>query len=249
MPVSVVIVCKNAAATIEQSVRSFLPVTDDIVVADTGSTDNTTEILQQLPVRFIQLPWQGYGATKNAASEFAANAWILSIDADEAASPTLIQSIKELSLSDADVVYGCKRLSFLGNTAIRFGDWGQDKVIRLFNKTKVQWDDAPVHEKLLLPSTGKLVWLTGVLHHYTASDIETFNTKQENYAKLMAEKYFAKGKQASVFKRYLSPAFTFINGYFLKGGILDGAAGFCIAMANARYTAKKYRFLRQMYKK
>ncbi len=249
MPVSVVIVCKNAEATIEKSVRSFIPLTTDIVVADTGSTDHTIDILEQLPVHLVRLPWQGYGATKNAASRFAKHAWILSVDSDETASSTLVQSIKSLQLADENVVYGCKRLSYLGNKAIRFGDWGNDKVIRLFNRNKVTWDDAPVHEKLLLPTNGRCCWIPGVLNHYTAPNITDFNLKQDRYARLMAAKYFAQNKKSGFLKQYFSPLFSFVNGYLFKGGILDGKAGFYIAIANARYTKMKYRFLAELYRK
>src|SRR5471030_1458777 len=105
-------------------------ITDDIVVVDNGSTDNTLDIAKMHGCRVFQYSWDGYGANKNKGIEVANYDWILSIDADEVPDMELVNSIHNLWLRNTETVYNIKFRSYFGEKRIRFGTWGRDHHIR-----------------------------------------------------------------------------------------------------------------------
>ncbi len=249
VPISVVIICKNAAGTIGRCIVAAMQICSDVVVVDGGSTDGTREIVEEAGARIIYHPWLGFGATKNAGAIHAKHDWILNIDSDETLSYELIKTIKQLSLQNKSLIYAIRRLNYLGEQSIHFGEWQNDWVIRLYHRHIVKWDDAPVHENLLIPLFVKVKRLNGTLHHHTANDIHSYQKKLDGYALLVADKYYARGKQAYWFNIWLSPPFVFFKNYLLRFGWLDRKAGWHIARAHAHYTFKKYKLLKNLYKK
>jgi len=243
--ISVVIVCRNGAKVIEETIKSFAGLTDDVLVYDNGSTDGTQEIVKETGAKLFEGAWEGFGKTKNKANALAKHDWILSLDADEAIDEELKKNLLDLDLSDEIRVYEIRFKNFLGNKWLRFGEWGNDKHIRLFNRQKVKWNDAEVHESLILPRETKIVSVKGNVLHKTASDIDEYKQKMIKYAELNAEKYFKLGKRATIFKMVFSAIFSFIKNYFFKLGFLDGAAGFHCAKINAQYTFLKYKKLKE----
>jgi glycosyltransferase involved in cell wall biosynthesis len=243
--ISVIIICRNAADTIEKTILSSFQLSGDVIVVDSGSTDGTLDIITQSSARLVQVEWMGYGATKNYGNALAQNDWICSLDADECLDPILCQALQQPGTLTADTIYSVKRLNYLGNKPIHFGEWRNDYVKRIFNRKIVSWDASDVHEKLVTPAGSKTVLLPGIIHHYTSPDIQTYRLKLDKYAALMASKYAARHKKAPWFKRYLSPVVSFIQNYLVKGGFLDGKSGLQIALANARYTFDKYNLLKK----
>lgn len=245
--ISVVIICKNEEGSIEKVLQSLQGLTDDVVVYDNGSTDSTIEKIRRFPVNLQQGHWEGFGQTKRKATSFARYNWILSLDADEAVDDQLKQSLMALSLEDDQVVYDIAFRNFLGDKYLRFGEWGGDHHIRLYNRTIVNWDDAPVHEQLLIPAGVSVIKLKGYVLHQTVKDMPDYSRKMTHYAMLNAEKYFRRGKKASWFKIRLSPGFTFIHYYLLRLGFLDGYPGYVCAKMTAWYTFLKYTRLRELW--
>jgi glycosyltransferase involved in cell wall biosynthesis len=248
LPVSVVIISYNASATMERTLRSACLLSDDITVVDSGSTDDTVAIAGKWGARVVQMEWKGFGANKNAGNAVAKYDWILSMDSDEVLSGVAIESIRMLGLTDVNAVYKIQRINYLSGQRIYFGEWRNDWTIRLFNRQVVQWDDALVHEQLLLPSSVKVHKIRGRLHHYTAPDIQAYNQKLDGYAALVAAKYFAKAEKGAGLKLYFSPAFSFLKFYILLGGWMDKKAGWQIAIAHARYSFKKYKKLHALHR-
>ena len=246
---SVVIVCKNGAAVIGETIKSFSGLTDDILIYDNGSTDDTKEMVNQSNARLIEGSWEGFGKTKNKANALAKHDWILSLDADESIDEQLKENLLQLNLADESKVYEFKFKNFLGDKWLRYGEWGNDKHIRLFNKKKISWNDADVHESLLLPTEVKVISIPGNVLHKTAPDITAYEKKMENYAALNAEKYFKQQKRSGSFKMFFSAVFSFIKNYFFKLGFLDGATGYHCARINARYTFLKYKGLNELWRK
>ncbi len=246
---SVVIICKNGAKVIGETIKSFSGLTDDILVFDNGSTDGTKEIVKQSNVRLVEGSWEGFGKTRNKANAFARYDWILSLDADEAIDEELKESLLKYDLSDEKMVFKFKFKNFLGNKWLRFGEWGDDKHIRLFNRKKIKWDDADVHESLLLPKDVKVISVAGYVLHKTAANFSEYQSKMENYAALNTEKYFKQQKRPVSLKMFFSAIFSFIKNYFFKLGFLDGATGYHCARINARYTFLKYKRLDELWSK
>jgi glycosyltransferase involved in cell wall biosynthesis len=242
--ISVVIICKDAARTMEKTLQSAFSVTDDVVVVDSGSTDGTIEIIAKIPARLTRINWNGYGDAKNTGNKMALHNWIFSLDADEWIDAQLVQSLKNSDLSDDNTVFTMQRLNYLGIKPIHYGEWSNDVVVRLFNKQNAEWDTTSVHEKLIIKNEGRTVRLKGVLHHYTSPCIKDYRLKLKKYAALMANKYYSKGKKAYWYKMFFAPVVNFIQNYIIKAGFLDGREGLQIALAHASYTFEKYKLLK-----
>ena len=246
MPLSVVIITKNEAHIIGKTLQSLQGITSNFVIVDSGSTDNTIEICKTFGANIIETTWDGYGQNKNKGIDAAKYNWILNLDADEAIDDKLKAAIIQLKLEDENTVYNFKFKNFFCNKWIRHGEWAGDKHIRLFNRNKIKWNNAAVHESLTLSSETKVVMLPGNILHYTTQNIDEYIKKTVAYAKLNATKYHLQGKQASFFKLRLAPGLTFFQHYILRLGFLDGWEGFLIAKTTAWYTFLKYSFLKEM---
>jgi glycosyltransferase involved in cell wall biosynthesis len=244
VPVSVVIITKNEAALIARCMQATSLITDDIVVIDNGSTDETLQIIGQYNCRLFQTNWCGYGANKNKGVALARYNWILSIDADELPDMELVTALHNIDLQDPNVAYDIKFRSYFGKKLIRFGNWGRDHHLRLFNRTTVKWSEPEVHEELILSSDITVKKIAGHLHHYSVQNIEECNSKAVYYARLSARQYHVMGKKATFTKLYLSPVFGFVKNYIFRFGFLDGAEGLDIALAIYKNTRLKYAYLR-----
>ncbi|MBB3054631.1 glycosyltransferase family 2 protein [Mucilaginibacter gotjawali] len=246
VPVSIVIITKNEAATIAACIEKCRLISDDIVVVDNDSIDGTPEIAGTYGCRIFKKTWDGYGANKNKGIALAKYDWILSIDADEMPDVELAISLHQLNFSDPCTVYDIKFRSYFGKKAIRYGSWGRDHHIRLFNRTLVKWSETVVHETLVMPQTIAIKKTVGYIHHYSVKDAAEYDIKGKFYAKLSAKKYFNNGKKANLVKLYISPAFGFIKNYICYLGFLDGKEGWEIAKATLRNTRRKYVYLSQL---
>ena len=238
--ISVVIVCRNEEDQIGRCLRSLEDLTDDVVVLDNGSTDNTKTIVRSTRARLVEDTWEGFGRTKNKATRLAKYDWILNLDADESIDRELKNSLMKLPLNNSEEVFEIKFKNFLGGKHLRFGEWGDDKHIRLFNRTHVNWNEAIVHEGLSMPRGVKIVRTEGYVLHYTAKDVAELADKMSRYALLNAAKYAAEGRRSSWINIYLAPIFSFVKYYLFKLGFADGLAGFVCARMSSYYTFIKY---------
>lgn len=246
---SVIILCKNEAACIGKTLKALEGLTDDVVLYDTGSTDETLSIARAAGATIHNSNWLGFGKTRQLSLGAAKYDWIFSLDADELMDETLKESLLNLNINDVSTVYRVKRKNFIGDKEIKFGEWGNDFQNRLFNRTTVNWDDAEVHETLLITGGVKLKSLKGALLHQSMTDTADYANKMVKYATLGAEKYFRIGKKSSWIKRNLAPGFTFFKYYFIRLGLLDGAAGYLCAKMASHYTYLKYTMLRELESK
>lgn len=246
--VSVVIICKNEADIISKTIASLRGLTDDIVVYDNGSTDETVLIAREAGARVFIGDWEGFGKTKMRANSMAKYEWILSLDADEMIDETLKASLLAMKFEE-NTAYRLQFKNFLGNKQIRYGEWGADSHIRLFNRQQVHWNEEAVHESLVIPSYIKIKKIQrGHILHRTMKDLNDYAKKMVHYATLSAQKYYSQGKKASWFKRTISPCFNFINYYFFRLGFLDGHEGYVCAKMTSHYTFLKYAMLRELWK-
>jgi len=243
IPVSVVIITKNEAECIADCIGMAKLITDDIVIVDNGSTDSTLHIAAMHGCNIYQHGWEGYGANKNLGIELAKYDWILSLDADEVPDMELVNSLHNLWLRNPETVYDIKFKSYFGDKQVRFGTWGRDHHIRLFNRNIVRWSDSIVHETLILPKAIRKKTLKGYVHHHSVNDAEECNQKAVLYAKLSAEKYFQTGRRSNFVNMYLSPLFVFVKSYILLLGFLDGKRGWAISRITYKNRWLKYHYL------
>ncbi len=244
--ISVIILTRNSEATVEKAINSASLISQDVLIVDSGSEDNTLTIASRLKARILYITWQGYGRARNAGAREVLYDDVFCLDSDEVITGELAAAIRRLK-PDPNTIYGCKRSNLLGTKIIKHGDWGSDTVYRLYNRQTTSWSLDEVHETLTGPRLKKKK-IKGTLLHYTAPDIVDFIKKQEQYAKLSAVRNFRKNKKASLIKSALAPSFHFLKNYILKLGFLDGREGRQIAIAGFNYTRQKYRELRKYWR-
>lgn len=242
--ISIVIITLNADASLAKVLRQAKKLSDDIIVIDSGSKDNTKTICNINEVQFIQHEWLGFGLQKNLGNDLAKNDWVLSIDADEVLSKQLIEELKLLDLNE-NKVYNIPFTNIYCGKEIKFGRWRNESHVRLFNKTQVQWNENKVHEALVY-NEKELVKLKGKILHYSMNSKAEHLAKAKKYAQLGAQRLHADGKKATFIKLYINPAFRFVKDYIFTLGFLDGRLGFQIAAIIAKETYWKYSALRKL---
>ena len=246
--ISVIIVCKNEAAIIGKTLQALEGLTDDIIIYDNGSTDETLSIAAQHQAIIHKGVWEGYGKTRQKSIAFAKYKWVLSLDADEIIDEELKKSLVSTTL-DENKVYAFHRKNFLNGKHLKYGEWGTDIQKRLFNREKINWDDAEVHESLVIPATTAVEKLPGAILHPSMKNMNDYAAKMVKYAQLGATKYFRKGKRSNWVLIRMAPGFTFLKYYILKGGFLDGYYGYTCARMASYYTFMKYTMLRELEQK
>lgn len=246
--ISAVIITLNEADNIEACISPLLSVVDEVLVIDSGSTDQTCAIAKKLGARVVNTQWQGYAATKNYGNRLAVNDWILSIDADEVISETLGKSIRSL-IMDSKKVYSLDRLTNFCGQWIKHSGWYPEWKTRLFNRKISQWKGDYVHEKLVHLEELQEEKIDGKLFHYSYKNLDDHWSRIQRYAKLSAQEMHAAGKHASFVKLWLSPAVRFFRTFVLKAGFLDGKNGWIISLRNAKLVRLKYKILQSLQQK
>ena len=235
---SVTVITKNETHNIEACLCS-VAFADQVIVLDSGSTDNTLEIAKALGAEVSSnADWQGFGVQKNRALALANSDWVLSIDADERVPPELQVEILAAIKSNAFDVYSFPRLSSYCGQYMHHSGWCPDRVTRLFRRHSARFSDDLVHEKILTSSKA------GVLHspllHESFRDLEAVLDKTNRYSSAGAKSLLSKRKTASVSKALGHGFWAFFRTYFLRLGFLDGRLGLVLAISNAEGTYYRY---------
>lgn len=229
LPLSLIVITKNEERNIGRCLASAAWI-KDIVVLDSGSTDQTAYIAQKNGARFFTGPWLGFGPQKQKAVDLAFNDWVLCLDADEALSEELSIEIQELFSSsqiDEFPAYRIPRLSFHLGRWIRHGGWHPDYQVKLFNRKEARYSDHKVHEQVMADRYGKLK--NSVLH-WVFMDLNHQVATNNRYSSLGAEELVLQSRLALIFKMLIKPPIKFIECYIWKRGFLDGLPGWIIAV-------------------
>lgn len=238
--ISAIIITKNEQKILPECLASLNWV-DEIIVVDSGSTDNTVAIAKAAGAQvFIHAEWQGFGKQKQLAQQYATKAWILAIDADEIVSSELKQSLLAmLEKPPENTLVEVNELTWVFGRFLRHSGWYYSHV-RVFPRQYTTYDDALVHEKIIHPVGANTVRLDGDLLHYSYRDLTHYLVKSAHYAKAWADMRQAKGKRSSITQGIIHAMGCFVKMYLLKRGFLDGKQGFLIAILSAHSTFLKY---------
>jgi glycosyltransferase involved in cell wall biosynthesis len=235
---SVTVITQNESHNIEACLRSVM-FADQLVVLDSGSTDDTLQIAQSLGAAVSVSPdWQGFGVQKNRAVALATSDWVLSLDADERVTPELQAEILACLKAPAFDVYSFPRLSSYCGQYMRHSGWYPDRVIRLFRRGSARFTDDLVHERVV--ADGQVGQLESPLLHESFRNFESVLDKVNRYSTAGAQGLMNRGKTASVGKAIGHGMWAFMRTYFLKLGFLDGRMGLVLAISNAEGTYYRY---------
>ena len=239
---SVVIITFNEERNIKRCLDSVAPVADEIIVVDSHSTDATEAICDRYDVKFFTQDWIGYIDQKNLANDLATCDLILSIDADEALSEKLAQSIQKIKNHNIENrAFSMNRLMNYCGKWIRHSGWYPDTKVRIFRRGQAEWTGKKVHETLSLATDTQIIHLDGDLLHYSFYSIEEHRRQNEKFARLSAEEIVESGKKTTLFKAYTHTVWRLIRDFIFKGGFLDGHTGLTICKINARGVWLKYK--------
>lgn len=235
---SVIIITLNEAKNIRACLES-ISWADEIIVVDSGSSDETTAICQEFSAKIlINSDWQGFGYQKNLALQQATGDWVLSLDADERVSPALRKTIEQtIALPTADAYMLPRQAYFLGK-AMRHGGWWPDYVLRLFRRDCGEFSNVLVHETVI--TQGKVAKLPQPLIHYSYVSLEQLLSKINQYSSAGAKQAKEKGKRGSLHKALGRGMWAFFRAYCLRAGFLDGSAGLIAAISKGEETYYRY---------
>ncbi len=236
-PFSVVIITLNAAQQLEACLQS-VSFADEIVIADSGSSDATAEIALKYGARVIVQPWLGFGPQKQFAVRQARNDWVLCLDADERVSDGLRASIVETLQQPAFTAYRMARSNRFMGRYLRHGEGYPDWSLRLFERHHARWSDDAVHEKVL--HDGPCGTLRGDLLHESAQSLAAYLDKQNRYTTLQAQTMHRAGHRAGLGQLLLSPLTRFVRFYFFRLGCLDGVPGLVHILIGCNNSFTKY---------
>ena len=226
----------------EKNVRACLESVawaDELVVVDSGSTDDTVAIAREFTDRVVVQEWLGHIAQSRFATDLASNRWVLSMDADERVSPALRDELLSLDLEHSSYdAYEMPRLHFFMQQWIRHSAWYPDYKIRLFRKDRCEWGGYAPHDKVQVP--GKTRKLKNELLHYIYTDIAHFSATKNSYSTLTALDHYKNGKRARLIDITLRPLYAFLYRYIVRLGVLDGLAGFTISIMESHAVFMKY---------
>lgn len=246
---SVTIITLNEEKNIERCIRSVQGLADEILVVDSYSTDRTPEICEQLGVRFIQHSFEGYVVQKNYALQQATYDCILSLDADEALSPQLYESIRAVKKNWTHDAYQFNRLTNYCGHWIKHCGWYPDAKLRLWDRRKGQWSGISIHESIKLSDNASVQHLKGDLLHYSYYSITQHVQQIDKFSSIGAAESFRKNKKCNFLLHIvLNPLFAFVQKYFMQLGMLDGFMGYIVCQNAAYYKFLKYVKLRELYK-
>jgi len=236
--ISVTVITLNEEEKIERCLKN-LQWADEIVIMDSFSSDRTVEICRKYTEKVFQEKWRGYGKQKNLCASRTSHRWVLNIDADEVVSPECARAIqRELKSEPRHPLYQFPRKNFFGNRWVRFGGWYPDKISRLYDKTKVSFKEARVHEKLFPDDDSGLI--DGPLLHYSYDGLADYMDRLNRYSTLFAEEKGQFGWTASWTHLYLRPPLAFFKNFIVRQGFREGFLGMFLALSAAFYTYLKY---------
>lgn len=242
-PLSISIISFNEEQNLERCLKSAADLAQEIVIVDSGSTDQTLAIAERYGAKVLHQKWLGHRDQKNVALSLCQQPWVLALDCDEELSPELRESVKAFfEKGQSEKFTGAKfnrKVYFLGRW-ITHGDWYPDTKLRLFLRERAKWAGSPEHDFIELSGESKVMHLQGDLHHFSFPNMNRFVEKINVFADVFLERQKAAGKRWSLARNLSRPFWRFFRAYVLRRGFLDGFPGFWIAFSTAYMAFIRY---------
>jgi glycosyltransferase involved in cell wall biosynthesis len=238
---SIAIITYNEEANIRRTLES-VKWADEIVVVDSGSTDQTVRICREYTDKVFIQPWLGFSRQKNLAIDKTSGGWVLSLDADEPVEPELAEEIQTILPRPASLDgYRIPRKTFFLGRWMKHGGWYPDYNLRLFRKGKGRFEARIVHEAVKV--VGAIGKTQNAILHYAYPDLDSYLVSINKYSSLTVEIMKERGIsafRASWMNIFFRPVFTFLYKYIIRLGFLDGKHGLVLNLFHAWYVFAKY---------
>lgn len=236
--ISLFIIARNEEDKLGACIESAREICSEIIVCDSGSTDNTIKVAEKYGAKVIQHDFTGFADQKNFALDQCTGKWALSLDADEVLTKELAEEIVAIP-DDTDCNgFDIHRVNFFLGGRMNHSGLNNEYILRLIRIGSGRYRDVLVHEGLEI--SGKTERLKNEMLHYSYADLENYFVKFNKYTSLAARDLKAKGRKFSLFGTVFRLPFEFIKRYLLKLGFLDGIRGFIWASVSTFYVFVKY---------
>lgn len=243
---SIVYITLNAEKYLQQSLQISHKLSNDIVIIDSGSSDNTLNIAKHASAKVIHQDWLGFAAQKQLAIDSAKHNWVLFLDADEVLSDQAVSEIQNIfsnKLNNA-TAYSLPRQNFFQGKWIKHGSWWPDRVTRLVNRSKGSMRQVRVHE--CWETGGEVEKLQSPIKHYSYDNYSQLIQKADTYSSLAARELLVNNKKCSKWAPLNHAIASFIRLFIIKRGFLDGIEGAAIAYTSALASFMKYAKLQEL---
>lgn len=232
---AVVVTTFNNADTLPALLAS-VDFADEVFVLDSGSTDQTLELLLAAGARIGSQPFQGYGPQKIAAINAASHDWILLLDADEAVTPELAATIQATLTAPAFDAYRIARRERV------FWQWQHpgskhNLHLRLFDRRLISMSPDPIHAAP--QSRGRVGRIDAPILHWGEPDLHSKVEKINRYSSGMAEARLRKPSALLPLRLLFYPPLVLLKQLFLKRQLLNGWAGWINAVSLSYYAFLK----------
>ena len=240
MKISVYIIAFNEVDKISDCINSVLWA-DEIIVADSNSTDGTSEIAMELGAKIVHIPFNGYGDLRNQAITHCNGDWIFSLDSDERCTIEVRDEITKLINNAPLDIYRVPRKNFFMGKWIKHSGWYPNfRQPQLFKRGKMSYTMESVHEGFVNNSDKEIGTLKNTIWQFPFKNTEELINKANRYSTLGVEKLQKKGTRGTVSKAFIHGLWSFIKHYIFKLGFLDGGPGLVIAFGNFEGTFYRY---------
>lgn len=231
LPLTVLIPCKNERRNLPACIASVRALADEVLIADSGSTDGTLELVRRLGgCRIIEREYVHSGDFKNWAIPQASSPWVLVLDADERVPPALAHEIDQVLAGTPDHEgYWIGRQNYFLGHKIRFSGWQTDKVLRLFRRDAGRYIGETDHAEISIAS-GRVGWLKERLEHFAFRSYDEYFRKFDRYTSYQAHVWYRQGRRPSGLRLLTTGTLRFLHTYVIRLGILDGLAGLQVCM-------------------
>jgi glycosyltransferase involved in cell wall biosynthesis len=246
--ISAVIITYNESRNIARCIESLANVADEVLVMDSGSTDDTVALSKMCGAVVHTHPFDNFAAQKNRAAALATYDLILSLDADEALSPELQRSMAATKVQPVAGVWRIQRITQYCGRWIRHGGWYPDVKPRLYDRRYARWEGGRVHESLGIDAGVPVYTLQGHCLHYSFHSVAQHMDTVTRYARLKAEDMHACGHRTRMGAMLTGPLIHLVKQYIFKAGFLDGWQGLVIAINSAHGVFLKHAMLRDLHR-
>ena len=248
MRISVYIITFNEIDKIKDCINSVLWA-DEIIVADSNSTDGTTQIASNLGAKVVQIPFEGYGDLRNQAISHCTGDWIFSLDSDERCTIEVRDEIFKIAGNSSLDIFRIPRKNFFMGKWIKHSGWYPNyRQPQLFRNGKMSYTMDKVHEGYINHGSKEIGTLSNFICQFPFKNTEEVIQKANRYSTLGVLKLQEKGIKGSISKAFLHGAWSFVKHYIFKLGFLDGGPGFVIAFGNFEGTFYRYLKLTEIQK-
>jgi len=249
-PLSVYVLTYNSERYLDQILKAIRPVADDLLIVDSGSTDQTRAIAEANGARFVEKRFNNFREQRNFASDSCQFDHVLFLDSDEIPEAEFVEQIRQLKQAGFTYdAYRIRRHWYIMGRRVHcaYPVECPDYPVRLIDRRYVHFGNRSglIHESPQgYRNEARLEG--GAIHHYTFETRQELERKIQQYSQLSAREMLRKGREVNLLKQWLFPFLLWVRWYVLRKGWMDGQVGWTMGMYVVRHTYQKYSKARQI---